>query len=299
MSNYHIPVMLTECLEALNISSNGLFVDVTFGGGGHSRALLSRLGAGGRLIAFDQDDDALANVPDDPRFQLAHHNFRFLQRFLRYYDALPIDGLLADLGISSHQIDEAERGFAHRFDAELDMRMNRDSDLSAYEWVNETEVPAMMRVFREYGELNNAPGIAKAIDSERAKAAIRTTGDLKLALQRFAPRGKENQFYSQVFQAIRIEVNGELDALKEMLTQCIDVIRPGGRLVVMSYHSLEDRLVKNFIQTGDFSGKANKDLFGNLIRPFAPVGKAIKASDEEIAVNSRARSARLRIAERI
>lgn len=299
MSNYHVPVMLQECLEALNIQSGGIFVDVTFGGGGHSRAILDRLDADGRLIAFDQDDDALANIPDDGRFDLAHHNFRHLKRFLRYYEAIPVDGLLADLGISSHQIDEAERGFAHRFDADLDMRMNRDAETSAFEWINNSSVEEMQRVFREYGELRNAGAVARGIEASRAQASLRTTGDLKNAIVRYAPRGKENQFYSQVFQAIRIEVNGELDALRELLLQCTEVIKSGGRLVVMSYHSLEDRLVKNFMQTGDFAGKANKDLYGNIQRPFNPLGKAIKASNEEIAVNSRARSARLRIAERV
>ncbi len=298
MSNYHVPVMLHECLQELNLKTDGIFVDVTFGGGGHSKAILDQL-TGGRLIAFDQDDDALNNVPEDDRFQLAHHNFRYLKRFLRYYDAIPVDGILADLGISSHQIDEAERGFAHRFDANLDMRMNQEADLSAFEVVNHYDAEQLRQVFRDFGELRPAGAMANAILRERELKEIRTTGDLKEVLKRFAPRGKENQFFSQVFQAIRIEVNGELEALKEMLIQSVDVLKEGGRLVVMSYHSLEDRLVKNFIQTGDFSGQQTKDLYGNIIRPLKPTGKAIKASKEEIEQNPRARSARLRVAEKL
>jgi len=297
MSNYHIPVMLNECLDGLNITPGGTFVDVTFGGGGHSRALLERLETG-RLIAFDQDDDALANTLDDPKFTLVNHNFRYLKRFLRYEEALPVDGILADLGISSHQIDVPERGFAHRFDAALDMRMNRQAGPSAAALVNDYPEEELQRVFRWYGELYNARGIASTIGAARAKGPINTTMELKSVLHRYAPRGKENQFYSQVFQALRIEVNGELDVLKEFLTQSVDVLAPGGRLVVMSYHSLEDRLVKNFMQTGDFEGKDERDLYGNRNRPLEPVGKAIKASNAEIEINSRARSARLRIAEK-
>lgn len=297
MSNYHVPVMLNECLEGLNINPGGTFVDVTFGGGGHSRALLECLDTG-RLIAFDQDDDAQANALDDPKFTLVNHNFRFLKRFLRYENAIPVDGILADLGISSHQIDEPERGFAHRFDAALDMRMNRQAGPSAADLVNDYPEEELQRVFRWYGELYNARSIASTIGAARAKGPINTTMELKSVLHRYAPRGKENQFYSQVFQALRIEVNGELDVLKEFLTQAAEVLAPGGRLVVMSYHSLEDRLVKNFMQTGDFEGKEDRDLYGNRNRPLEPVGKAIKASNAEIEINSRARSARLRIAEK-
>lgn len=297
MSNYHVPVMLNECLDGLNINPGGTFVDVTFGGGGHSRALLELL-ENGRLIAFDQDDDAQANALEDPRFTLVNHNFRYLKRFLRYENALPVNGILADLGISSHQIDEPERGFAHRFDAELDMRMNRQAGPSAADLVNDYPEEELQRVFRWYGELYNARAIASTLGAARAKGPIKTTMELKSVLHRYAPRGKENQFYSQVFQALRIEVNGELDVLKEFLTQTLDVLAPGGRLVVMSYHSLEDRLVKNFIQTGDFEGKDERDLYGNRNRPLEPVGKAIKASNAEIEMNPRARSARLRIAEK-
>lgn len=298
MSNYHVPVMLKECLDGLHINPGGTFVDVTFGGGGHSRAILEQLETG-RLIAFDQDDDAQANALEDPKFTLVNHNFRYLKRFLRYHEVIPVDGILADLGISSHQIDEAERGFAHRFDAELDMRMNRKSGMSAADLVNEAAEEDLQRIFRLYGELNNARGIASTIGAARAKKPVNTTGELKEVLARFAPRGKENQFYSQVFQALRIEVNDELAVLREFLEQSVDVLKEGGRLVVMSYHSLEDRLVKNFIQTGDFEGKDTRDVFGNMIRPLKPVGKAIKASNDEIEINSRARSARLRIAEKV
>lgn len=298
MSNYHVPVMLKECLYGLHINPGGTFVDVTFGGGGHSRAILEQLETG-RLIAFDQDDDAQANALEDPKFTLVNHNFRYLKRFLRYHEVIPVDGILADLGISSHQIDEAERGFAHRFDAELDMRMNRKSGMSAADLVNEAAEEDLQRIFRLYGELNNARGIASTIGAARAKKPVNTTGELKEVLARFAPRGKENQFYSQVFQALRIEVNDELAVLREFLEQSVDVLKEGGRLVVMSYHSLEDRLVKNFIQTGDFEGKDTRDVFGNMIRPLKPVGKAIKASNDEIDINSRARSARLRIAEKV
>ncbi|MBI1222163.1 MAG: 16S rRNA (cytosine(1402)-N(4))-methyltransferase RsmH [Bacteroidetes bacterium] len=297
MSNYHVPVMLSECLDGLNINPGGIFVDVTFGGGGHSRAILERLDTG-RLIAFDQDDDAQANALQDPKFTLVHHNFRYLKRFLRYHDAIPVDGILADLGISSHQIDEAERGFAHRFDAELDMRMNRESGKSAVNLINEAPEEELQRILRFYGELSNSRGIASAIGAARARQPIQTTGELKGALARFAPRGKENQFYSQVFQALRIEVNDELAVLREFLEQSVEVLKVGGRLVVMSYHSLEDRLVKNFMQTGDFEGNDTRDVFGNRIRPLEPIGKAIKASNNEIAQNTRARSARLRIAEK-
>lgn len=297
MSNYHLPVMLNECLEGLNINPGGTYVDVTFGGGGHSRALLERLQAG-RIIAFDQDDDAQTNALDDPRFTLVNHNFRYLKRFLRFHEVIPVDGILADLGISSHQIDEPERGFAHRFNAPLDMRMNRQAGPSAGDIIRDYPEEELQRVFRWYGELYNARSLASTIAAARVKGPINTTGELKSVLHRFAPRGKESQFYSQVFQALRIEVNGELDVLREFLTQSIDVLKEGGRLVVMSYHSLEDRLVKNFMQTGDFEGKDNRDLFGNRIRPLEPVGKAIKASSEEIEKNPRARSARLRIAEK-
>ncbi len=297
MSNYHVPVMLNECLNGLKIQPGGTFVDVTFGGGGHSRAILERLDKG-RLIAFDQDDDALENAPDHPGFTLVNHNFRYLKRFLRYHNAMPVDGILADLGISSHQIDEAERGFAHRFDASLDMRMNRKSGKSAFEVLNHYESEALAGVLFRYGELRNSRQLATAIISERGVAPIANTAHLKKTLARFAPRGKENQFYSQVFQAIRIEVNDELKALEALLEQSIEVLRQGGRLVVMSYHSLEDRMVKNFMQTGNVDGEDIRDMYGNRIRPMEPIGKVIKASEEEIERNPRARSARLRIAEK-
>lgn len=299
MSNYHVPVMLAECLEGLNIRPAGTYVDVTFGGGGHSRAILEKLDKNGKLLGFDQDDDALANVPEDARFTLANHNFRYLKRFLRYHKMLPADGLLADLGISSHQIDVPERGFAHRFDAELDMRMNKEAALTAANIVNEYEVKELSRVLKEYAELKNAWAIANHLVNVRVKGPVETTGQLKTALEKFAPRGQESKFFSQVFQALRIEVNGELDALKEMLEQSTEVLAAGGRLVVMSYHSLEDRLVKNFINSGNFEGELQKDMYGNVERPFKAIGKVITASEEEVLENPRARSAKLRIAERV
>lgn len=298
MSNYHVPVMLKQCLDGLHITPNGTFVDVTFGGGGHSMAILEQLDQG-RLIAFDQDDDAQKNAIQDKRFTLVNHNFRYLKRFLRYHDAIPVDGILADLGISSHQIDEPERGFAHRFNAELDMRMNRQSGLSAADILNSYEETRLRDILRNYGELTQPGRLASAIVAHRAKKQFEHSNDLKAAIGRFAPSGKENQFYSQVFQALRIEVNGELEVLKELLMQSVEVLKPGGRLVVMSYHSLEDRLVKNFMQTGDFSGKETKDLYGNKIRPLLPIGKTVMADESELLSNPRSRSARLRIAERL
>lgn len=297
MSEYHVPVMLEECMQGLELHDKGKYIDVTFGGGGHSREILERIKEG-KLLAFDQDDDALENVPGDSRFELAHHNFRYLYRFAKYHKMIPADGLLADLGISSHQIDIPERGFAHRLDAPLDMRMNRQSELSAFEVINEYSAEELIRVFRDYGELKNPHKIAHHLVAYREKKAVETTADLKAALERFAIKGQENKFFSQVFQAIRIEVNQELEALKEMLEQCSTVLKKGGRLVVMSYHSLEDRLVKNFIASGNFEGKQDKDMYGNVLRPFEPLGKAVTAGDKEVASNPRARSAKLRIAEK-
>lgn len=295
---YHQPVMLSECLDGLAIRPEGTYVDVTFGGGGHSRSILSHLTTG-RLLAFDQDSDALSNRIEDHRFTLINQNFRFLTNFLRFYKAFPVDGILADLGVSSHQLDQADRGFSTRFDAELDLRMDRKSDLTAKDIINRYTTEDLTKILREFGELPNAWRIALRLNEARGGAAINTTAQLKDILQPFAERGKENKFFAKIFQALRIEVNGELDALKEMLLQTSKAIKPGGRLVVMAYHSLEDRIVKNFIKTGNFEGIENKDFFGNLHAPFRPVSrKPLIASEKEITENNRARSAKLRIAER-
>ncbi|MFD0763934.1 16S rRNA (cytosine(1402)-N(4))-methyltransferase RsmH [Mucilaginibacter lutimaris] len=297
MSNYHVPVMLAECIEALNIKPNGTYVDVTFGGGGHSREILKHLGEDGRLFAFDQDADAQQNLIDDDRFIFIDQNFRYLKNFTRLHDAIPVDGILADLGVSSYQFDQAERGFSIRFDAELDMRMNQASDLSAKEVVNNYSEVDLHRIFGMYGEVQNAKSLAKTIVTARLNGPINTVADLKNAISNITPRGKENKYLAQVFQALRIEVNQELEALKDFLNQSAEVLKPGGRLVVMSYHSLEDRLVKNFIAKGKFSGEVEKDLYGNNNRPFDAVSRgAIVATDEEIVLNNRARSAKLRIA---
>ena len=297
MSNYHTPVMLQECIEALNIRPDGTYVDVTFGGGGHSREIMKHLGEGGRLLAFDQDADAQQNAIDDERFELVDQNFRFLKNFCRLHGAMPVDGILADLGVSSYQFDQAERGFSIRFDAELDMRMNQASDLSAKEVVNTYAEADLHRIFGIYGEIQNAKSLAKTIVTARLNAPINTVADLKNAIGGLIPRGKENKYLAQVFQALRIEVNQELEALKDFLIESAEVLVSGGRLVVMSYHSLEDRLVKNFIAKGKFSGEVVKDLYGNDQKPLDAVSRgAITASEEEIKNNNRARSAKLRIA---
>ena len=297
---YHLPVMLNECIEGLNIRPDGTYVDATFGGGGHSRAILSHLGEGGRLIAFDQDADALENALDDSRFTLLNENFRHMKSFLRLHGVRSVDGVLADLGVSSHQFDVAERGFSTRLNGELDLRMDRRQEMTARDLVNSASEEELTRILRLYGELPNAYQMAKAICRARMEKEIVTTFDLKDAVSRHLPRGMENKYLAMLFQALRIEVNGELEALKEMLQQSVDVLVPGGRLVVMSYHSLEDRLVKNFFKAGNFEGEVNKDFYGNPIVPLKPVvRKAITASEEELQVNSRARSAKLRVAEKL
>ncbi len=289
--------MLAECIEGLAIKPEGTYVDVTFGGGGHSRAILKHLGKGGKLVAFDQDIDAQANVIDDARFELVDQNFRYLKNFCRLHGAVPADGILADLGVSSHQFDKAERGFSTRFDAELDMRMDQSATLTARLVVNTYAEADLHRIFGMYGEIQNAKTLARAIVTSRLNAPINTIADLKNAIANLIPRGKENKYLAQVFQALRIEVNQELEALQEFLKQSVEVLDQGGRLVVMSYHSLEDRLVKNFIAKGKFSGELEKDIYGNDNRPYdAVTRKAITASDEEIKTNNRARSAKLRIA---
>lgn len=282
----------------MNIRPDGTYVDVTFGGGGHSREILKHLTTG-KLYAFDQDADALQNRIDDPRFVLIQQNFRYLKNFLRMYNALPVDGLLADLGVSSHQFDEAERGFSTRFDAKLDMRMDRNGKLTAADIVNTYSEEELKRIFRLYGEVDNAGYLAGVIFHTRKEKPIQTVNDLKNATVKCVKRGRENQYYAQVFQALRVEVNKELEVLQELLTQSLEVLKPGGRLVVIAYHSLEDRLVKNFTRTGKLEGEVEKDFFGNQITPFIQITrKPVVPDEEEIERNSRARSAKLRIAEK-
>jgi 16S rRNA (cytosine1402-N4)-methyltransferase len=297
MSSYHTPVMLQECLDGLNIRPDGTYVDVTFGGGGHSKAIIKKLGKNGRLLAFDQDADAQRNVIDDERFEFVDQNFRYLKNFVRLHNAIPVDGILADLGVSSYQFDRAERGFSIRFDAELDMRMNQADKLTAKEVINTYSEADLHRIFGIYGEIQNAKSLAKTLVTARLNGPLNTVADLKDAIVGLIPRGKENKYLAQVFQALRIEVNQELEALKDFLIQSAEVLVSGGRLVVMSYHSLEDRLVKNFIAKGKFSGEVEKDIYGNDQKPFEAVSRgAITASEEEIKNNNRARSAKLRIA---
>lgn len=296
---YHKPVLLEKSVDGLNIQPSGVYVDVTFGGGGHSKEILKRLGVKGKLIAFDQDTDALKNDIDDPRFKLVNENFRFLKRFLRFHGYTEVDGILGDFGVSSHQFDVAERGFSTRFEANLDMRMNQHSTFSAYDVVNEYEESRLRNVLFQYGELRSAAGMARLIVEARSKKALKTSQQLKQALGKFLPKHKENKILAQVYQAIRIEVNQELEALKEFLLQTQEVLKPGGRLSLISYHSLEDRLVKRYMRSGLFEGEPVKDIYGRVNVPFKPVGKLIIPSEDEIMENSRARSAKLRIAERI
>ena len=295
---YHNPVLLKECIDGLNINPAGIYVDVTFGGGGHSREILKHLTTG-KLYAFDQDDDAVKNKIDDERFVLIKQNFRYLKNFLKMYNALPIDGLLADLGVSSHQFDEAERGFSIRFNAKLDMRMDQNGKQTAADVLNTYSEEELKRIFRLYGEVDNAGYLASIIFHNRKDKHIDTVNDLKVMITKCVKKGKENQYYAQVFQALRIEVNKELDVLQELLTQSLEVLKPGGRLVVMSYHSLEDRLVKNIMRSGKFEGEVEKDFYGNQLTPFKQITrKPIVPSAEENEINSRARSAKLRIAEK-
>ncbi|AZJ34901.1 16S rRNA (cytosine(1402)-N(4))-methyltransferase RsmH [Tenacibaculum singaporense] len=294
--SYHNPVLLKESVDALNIKEDGIYVDVTFGGGGHSREILRRLGEEGKLFAFDQDPDAQQNKIDDPRFVLIGENFRFISRFLRFYGIRKVDGVLADLGVSSHQFDEAERGFSTRFDADLDMRMDQKSELSGKKIINTYSEEDLADVLFLYGELRNARALAKTIVEARIDREIKTSFELKEVLQRFLPKAKEHKILAQIFQAIRIEVNQELEVLKEFLQQIPDLLNEEGRLSVISYHSLEDRLVKRFIRTGLFSGEPEKDFYGNTSEPLKKVGKMIVPTKEEIKENNRARSAKLRIA---
>ena len=272
---YHKPVLLEKSVDGLNIQPNGVYVDVTFGGGGHSKEILKRLGEKGKLIAFDQDTDALKNDIDDPRFKLVNENFRFLKRFLRFHGHTEVDGILGDFGVSSHQFDVAERGFSTRFEANLDMRMNQHSSFSAYDVVNEYEESRLRNVLFQYGELRSAAGMARLIVEARSKKILKTSQQLKQALGKFLPKHKENKILAQVYQAIRIEVNQELEALKEFLLQTQEVLKPGGRLSLISYHSLEDRLVKRYMRSGLFEGEPVKDIYGRVNVPFKPVGKLI------------------------
>jgi 16S rRNA (cytosine1402-N4)-methyltransferase len=295
---YHNPVLLQASVDGLNIKPDGVYVDVTFGGGGHSKEILSRLGPNGKLFAFDQDEDALANALPDDRFTLINENFRFIKRFLRFYGLKSVDGILADLGVSSHQFDVPERGFSTRFDAELDMRMSQKNDLNAYRVVNEYDEANLKRVFLDYGELKNAPVLARTILEAREVQLIKTTDELKEALAKHLPDRVRNKILAQIYQAIRIEVNQEMDVLKEFLEQSLEVLKPEGRLSVISYHSLEDRLVKRFMKNGMFEGEPERDFFGNFSVPFKAIGKLIVPDKEEIKINNRARSAKLRIAEK-
>ncbi|MCO4820771.1 MAG: 16S rRNA (cytosine(1402)-N(4))-methyltransferase RsmH [Flavobacteriaceae bacterium] len=296
---YHNPVLLKETVDGLNIIDDGTYVDVTFGGGGHSKEILTRLGPKGRLIAFDQDQDALLNSIDDSRFTLINENFRYVKRFLRFHGVKSIDGILADFGVSSHQFDVADRGFSTRFEADLDMRMNQQDALSAFHVVNEYDEERLRQVFWQYGELRQAPGLARTIVAERKNSEIKTSDQLKLVLKRFLPPRKENKILAQIYQAIRIEVNQEIEVLKEFLLQTPEILAKGGRLSFISYHSLEDRLVKRFIRSGLFEGEPDKDVFGNVSVPLKKIGKLIVPNQEEIKLNNRARSAKLRIAEKL
>ncbi len=296
---FHRSVLLEESIKALVIRPDGIYVDATYGGGGHSMAILKELKRG-KLFAFDQDEDALKNKIDDDRLILIHNNFRYLRNFLKLYKVIPVDGILADLGISSYQIDQPERGFSTRFEGKLDMRMNRDKKISAKEIVNHYPEEKLSALFREFGDLRNSTKIARLILTARKEHSVDTTMELKALLMPAAERGKENKFFAQVFQALRIEVNQELEALKEFLIQATDVLKQGGRLVVISYHSLEDKLVKNYFRSGNFEGTLNKDFYGNPIVPLTTINrKPIVPDDKEVVMNSRARSARLRIAEKI
>jgi 16S rRNA (cytosine1402-N4)-methyltransferase len=296
--DYHNPVLLQESVNGLAIKPDGIYVDVTFGGGGHSKEILNHLGPNGRLIAFDQDEDALANAIDDNRFLLINENFRYIKRFLRFYGIKEVDGILADLGVSSHQFDVPERGFSTRFDAELDMRMSKKNLLNAYKVVNEYDEANLKRVFYDYGELNVAPALARTIVEAREHYPIKNTEQLKSVLNKYLPAHKSNKILAQIYQAIRIEVNQEMDVLKEFLEQSLELLKSNGRLSVISYHSLEDRLVKRFMKNGLFDGEPERDFFGNFSVPFNLVGKLIVPNEAQIKINNRARSAKLRIAEK-
>lgn len=295
---YHNPVLLKETVDGLNIQPDGIYVDVTFGGGGHSKEILSRLGANGKLFAFDQDEDAWANALPDEKFTLIQENFRYIKRFLRFHGVKQVDGILADLGVSSHQFDVPERGFSTRFDADLDMRMSKRNELDASKVINEYDEANLKRVFLDYGELKAAPALARTIIEARERATIKTTDELKIVLNKYLPEQFKNKILAQIYQAVRIEVNQEMEVLKEFLEQSLEILKPEGRLSVISYHSLEDRLVKRFMKNGLFEGEPERDFFGNFSVPFKNIGKLIVPSEAEIKLNNRARSAKLRIAEK-
>ncbi|MDC0570949.1 16S rRNA (cytosine(1402)-N(4))-methyltransferase RsmH [Flavobacteriaceae bacterium] len=296
---YHNPVLLDESVGGLAIKKNGVYVDVTFGGGGHSRKILQHLGPEGKLFAFDQDKDALSNSVDDQRFTLINENFMYMKRFLRFHSVREVDGVLADFGVSSYQFDAPDRGFSIRFDAPLDMRMNQDDKVSAKTIINTYSEEELRRLFWEYGELRIAPALARTIVEARTERAIETTFELKNLLNKYLPKGKQNKILAQIYQAIRIEVNNELEVLKTFLMDSKEVLKKDGRLSVISYHSLEDRLVKRFIRNGMFEGEPERDMFGNFSVPFKKVGKLIVPNAEEIKENNRARSAKLRIAQKL
>jgi len=295
---YHVPVLLNESVNGLEIKANGDYVDVTFGGGGHSREIFSRLKSG-RLFAFDQDEDAAANIIHDDRFFFIRHNFKYIRNFLKYYGVDQVDGILADLGVSSHDFDVAERGFSFRFDGELDMRMNRDSAQTAADLVNTYTEEQLRTMFREYGEIDNAGRLARELVAARNAKPVKTIEQFRNAISPCVPRLQESKYLAKVFQALRIETNHEMDVLHEFLQQSIELLKPGGRLVVITYHSLEDRMVKNFIKSGDLSGKQEKDFFGNVESPLIAINrKVIVPNEEELERNPRSRSAKLRIAEK-
>ena len=296
---YHNPVLLKESVDGLNIKEDGVYVDVTFGGGGHSREILSRLGPKGKLFGFDQDKDALQNTIEDPRFTLIHENFKFIKRFLRFYGIKKVDGILGDFGVSSHQFNEAERGFSTRFDARLDMRMNQGSKLSAYEVINEYGEDQLKKLFYEYADLKNAPKLARLIVDARKEKPIESSEQLNDLLKPHLFKGKENKILAQIYQAIRIEVNQEIEVLKDFLKQTEELVVKNGRISLISYHSLEDRLVKRYIRSGLFEGEPEKDFYGNISVPFKKVGGLIVPSAEEIKKNNRARSAKLRVAKKL
>ena len=297
---YHIPALLNECLEGLNISPNGTYVDVTFGGGGHSRGIVEKLGEGGRLFSFDQDSDAEKNIIDDKRFTFVKSNFRFLKNFMQYHGVSEVDGIIADLGVSFHHFDEADRGFSFRFDGKLDMRMNRKGGKSASDIINRYPEDKIADILYYYGEMRNARRIASAIVRKRENKAIETTSDFLAIIKDMVNPKQEKKELAQIFQALRIEVNDEMASLKSMLLQSAAILKPGGRMVVLTYHSLEDRIVKDFFKFGNFEGKAEKDFFGRVIAPLKQVNnKVIVPTDEEIERNPRSRSAKLRIAEKL
>ncbi|WP_062056136.1 16S rRNA (cytosine(1402)-N(4))-methyltransferase RsmH [Aquimarina longa] len=298
-TGYHNPVLLKETVDGLAIKPNGIYVDVTFGGGGHSKEIMKQLGSEGRLFAFDQDQDALDNAIDDERFTLINENFRFIKRFLRFHGIKKVDGILGDFGVSSHQFDVADRGFSTRFEADLDMRMNQNGAISAYHVINEYDEADLRKMFLQYGELRNAPKLARAVSGARKEEPLKTSIALKEVLKPFLSKHREHKILAQIYQAIRIEVNQEIEVLKEFLEQTIELLDQGGRISLISYHSLEDRLVKRYIRSGMFEGEPEKDMYGNVSVPFKKVGGLIVPSDEEIKQNNRARSAKLRVAERI